>query len=321
MTKKDFKQKWEQGLKDYLAEISKNDSIPRTNGFTRYYKNGDPAIHEYIINIADGDNEIDLVKKYNVLWYPNDFEKLIKKVHQYARHLNSSQVMCFNFFRNMMKEEIVDDKTLGCYGFPSSKLINFVKEMVGVEIFENAKCIFEYEDLDTKNSFKSLTTYKGLGEKSQFDFYISDSDINIYFEIKYTETEFGSWAPSKETSDASKQNHKNYLKDGYLPKLDKNPYFTKSCKDSIQKQLNFTDPKISFNKSYQLFRNALKADGKNNYSVFIFPDANLALKQEFDIFKKYFEPGQDHIKALSWESLSLTKYMANPFFDKYFSFI
>ena len=261
--------------------------------------------YKHIIKILENEDKKYVIKIYNLLCYNDDFEKLIKSVHRDAHHLNSSQVMCYNFFRNLMKEEIADG-ALGWHGFASSKLVDFMKEKCGITISENAECFFEYEE---------------KGEKSQFDFFISDSEneTQIYFEIKYTESDFGPWTPPKSTK--SIDNHGIYLKGGYRELIDASPNLTQDCKKRFLEEIDkYADPKIDFNKSYQLFRNVLKADDQNRYSIFIFPYENKHLNDQFELFKtNNLIPDNNHIIRLYWEDLS--DYMTDEFYEKYISFL
>ena len=51
MTKKEFYEKWEKGLTDYLRKIDES----RIGGYTQKHKNGDPAPHGYIIDKKVGE--------------------------------------------------------------------------------------------------------------------------------------------------------------------------------------------------------------------------------------------------------------------------
>lgn len=320
MNRKEFKKNWESNLENYLSRKSVNDSIERINGYTRCNKYGIPARHGYIINKTEGECDLNIIKQYNILCHQDDFDKLIDKIHQGARHLNSSQVMCYNFFRNLMKKEIVYDKTLGWRGFASSKLVDFMKEKCGITISENAECFFEYKDRTTQKSFKEDTP-TGRGENSQFDFFISENETQIYFEIKYTESNFSPWTLPKNKSTKSIDNHGTYLKEGYRKLIDASPNLTQDCKKRFLEEIDkYADTKIDFNKSYQLFRNVLKADDQNRYSIFIFPYENKHLNDQFELFKtNNLIPDNNHIIRLYWEDLS--DFMSPEFKEKYISFL
>lgn len=96
---------------------------------------------------------------------PNDI-----KLHMYANHLNSSQVMCINFFEPLIRDEI--GKVL---------LLNILE-----------KCgVISVEEIDTVEEavFEKIIDNR---EKTNFDFYLRLSNgKQIFFEIKYTENGFG----------------------------------------------------------------------------------------------------------------------------------
>ena len=311
MTQDVFREKWEKGLTEYLRKMDET----RTFGFTRHHKNGEPAKHGYIINLRDGETNNEVIKRFNVLYHEEDFEQLIGKPHTLARHLNSSQVMCYNFFRPMMT--VTEPKSR--WGYANQELVKFIQESIGIALSEKAKCQFEYEDYVTKKEFKKVAIYKGKGENSQFDFFIHDGATKIYFEIKYTESSFGSWS-GRQISEHSIINHCAYVERGYKELVLKSPFLTQECKDTIRsfKEVEFANPRNPFNLQYQLFRNALKADA-TTYTVFIYPSANPGPQREFEAFKSYFVSGQNHIIALRWEDL--TSHMKPEFIEKYISII
>ncbi len=307
MTQKEFKDKWEKGLTDYLKK--KDES--RIDGYTRKHKDGTSATHGYIIDLKDGETDADVIKNFGILYGSEDFDRLVGKVHSMARHLNSSQVMCYNFFRPMMSFDSASN-----FGYANEKMVNFVREKIGPSITKGAKCYFEYEDTAATEEFKRIAKYRGRGEKSQFDFFILDEKTKIFFEIKFTESSFGGWSINKDTSCQAIANHCAYVEKGYKILLKENPYFTLQCKQDIisTKQDEFSNPRISFNKHYQLFRNALKADSCS-FVVFIYPEANPGPKKEFKSFSDNLVEGQSHIIALEWEEL--TAYMCPDFEEKY----
>lgn len=106
-------------------------------------------------------------------------------LHRYYHHLNSSQIMCINFFYPLMKEELLQH-ILTILDIPGE-----------VEI----------------NEFEKASELEGSNyRKTKFDFYIKTKDgKNIYFEIKYTENGFG-----KAENDLE---HQKKFTDVYEPKL------------------------------------------------------------------------------------------------------
>ena len=97
------------------------------------------------------------------------------KYQTYARHMNSSQVMCISFFRKFFEKREYE-----------SILLDILKSS-GIEIAVEDRieaAAFEYEPC--KN------------ERTNFDFFVLlHSGVKISFEIKYTESEFGGISPDK----------------------------------------------------------------------------------------------------------------------------
>ena len=71
--------------------------------------------YEHIIKVDENSNKEDTIKKYNLM---DDYTRKVLemqniKLHTYANHLNSSQVMCINFFSHLLFKEnghVVDNE-------------------------------------------------------------------------------------------------------------------------------------------------------------------------------------------------------------------
>ena len=108
----------------------------------------------------DGDTEIPqnkenkykVVCEYNILTdvSPNMFKQ--NDMHRYAHHLNSSQVLCYNFFRPLIAEN----------RNPTNELIELLEKQK-IAISSSATCRFEY--------------CPNKEEGTHFDFYIKDGEI------------------------------------------------------------------------------------------------------------------------------------------------
>ena len=229
--------------KQFLRKV-----IDYLNGYNNWEKGTwRGSEYEHIVEIT-GSSRLEIVRE--IMLNDGLEEKeldLFTKPHSNASHLNSSQVLCYEFFRPMMT--VVNPKS-NC-GQATEKLVKFIKETMGVIITENAACQFEYEDITTKNDFKRIVSGRGRGENSSFDFHIQDKEANveIYFEIKYTEQSFGGWRKSKDKSDVAIANHCAYIEKGYKRMLKENPYFKQVCKDSIAsiREVDFSDSRQVFN--------------------------------------------------------------------------
>jgi hypothetical protein len=87
------------------------------------------------------------------------------KLHNEFHHLNSSQALCFNLFFPIIKENKFD------------LLLERKEEIIG----------WKFEFVPNRN------------EKTSFDAFIQTNKNNYYFEVKYTETEFGKKEIGEET--------------------------------------------------------------------------------------------------------------------------
>lgn len=147
-----------------------------------YLKNYNPGEYglyrgksSHILNI-EGKNKKEVILKYNVLSEARKEPFLFDgKIHDGrkislqadAHHLNSSQIMCYNFFRPLIEGSKNASENL-------------------IEIFK-AFC----PNLNYEKDAIGLFEYKQPGEKTSFDFYIQSGKTEIFCEIKYTENDFG----------------------------------------------------------------------------------------------------------------------------------
>lgn len=149
--------------------------------------------------------------------------------HKYFHHLNSSQALCINFFFPLMQ----DDK------------LDLILELLQLPKRTIAGAHFEKESELENNA----------GRRTNFDFYMKLSDnVKIYFEIKYSETEFG----KAKNDDA----HRDKYSKTYHPLLKNNNFIN----PEYHKIDNFLD-------SYQIMRNLCHISD-NSYVVFVFPKEN-----------------------------------------------
>ena len=192
------------------------------------------------------------------------------KLHPDAHHMNSSQIMCYNFFRPLLSEYDKNEKEYK----PSDALVDLVGKIIDTPLEnKNSSCKFEYIQPNT--------------DTTNFDFYLKCSDVEVFFEIKYTEKEF---AKKKVTPDSELQYEKVYK-----PMISKAEHIFKD------KTISASD----FLKNFQLLRNAIRAIDNNKYVVFICPRAHDNLVNQYNKFKEQFlsPKGEEHVKLVTWESL------------------
>ena len=202
------------------------------------------------------------LKDYNILeTYRNDFFKYLTdskciKLHKDFKHLNSSQAMCFNFF------------------FP---LIHENKLNIIGEIFGDASGI-------SGSKFEHVISSK---EGTNFDFYIElQSGRKIYFEIKYSETEFGRAVKDE-----------RHIKKYY-------EIYRDTLKGKI-KNSKLNDINIVLD-NYQLFRNSYYLEKNlNDKAIFLVPEKNSNLIEEFKVFKAeaLADDYHDMVRIVTWEEI------------------
>lgn len=185
------------------------------------------------------------------------------KLHLYFHHLNSSQAMCINFFYPIFTENKLDLIT-NYLGFKD-------------EVIDYNSVRFEKEsDIDKKNNRRP----------TNFDFYFkTKSGKNFFFEIKYTESDFG-----KAKNDLD--HHDKFLKVycQHLPKV---------------VQIKYTEMTV-FLKHYQIVRNLIHIN-ESSYVVFLYPKKNTAVNKaahfaEENILNKDKLP---HLFNITWEDIIL----------------
>lgn len=206
---------------------------------------------------------------------------LYSKPQQFAHHLNSSQVVCYEFFRSMINP----DST------PTESLVRFVGSVVGVTVSGSAHCDFEYNE--------PYYGVNGKRERTEFDFHIKDdtTGVELFFEIKYTEQDFGPW----DKTHATEQNFLNF----YAPLIEK-------C-TCLKSKPAFDD---DFVRHYQLFRNVLRVDGRNRYSIFLYPGNNEKTESQYSEFAQKYLKDTDHVKSVHWEDVE--EFMTENFRSKFF---
>ena len=163
------------------------------------------------------------------------------KFHEGATHLNSSQVLCINFFNNFFENA------------QSEALLLQILRDVGLDISNGERiedATLEYEP-DPK-------------ERTNFDFFLQlTSGRCIYFEVKYTESKFG--GISHDRNNPNKYADK--WRRTYLPMVQKSPYLREHCDENL------------FYKHYQIHRNIAYAQAED-VVVFLTPRHNHALDEE-----------------------------------------
>lgn len=226
--------------------------------------------YKHILNIEKG--KVLAIQRYNLLRCVSHLPFILEEnsLHLSAHHLNSSQIMCYNFFRpqlNGNKEVKVP-------------LIKLLRD-IGVIFNENkisAKANFEYEENESKEP----------NGKTNFDFFVKMGATKVYFEIKYTENGFGFC----DYDDSPNNTHRAKFDDFYKEQMERCGIFKKSA--------------IKWNKTfcnnYQLIRNTIRISD-NSFVVIITDARNRNTKNQFEQFKNDMLLSENHLIQIHWQEL------------------
>lgn len=228
---------------------------------------------QHVLPISPGmrrkDAIVDAICRYNVLTDGVVFDKRVfppERLHYLANHLTSSQILCYNFFRLFLPDEICTGRQIRV----TSALRQWLAAALpGVRsVADNAVCEFEYIP-DAK-------------EGTSFDFSITDGTTIILFEIKYTENGFG-----KARDD-----------NGHNAKFDRLYSALLKSKRTLRSDIG----KDVFLKYYQLSRNAIRTND-DTWLVVMFPGDNEACRKQLEEFCKecVAEHAPNRILSLTWE--------------------
>ncbi len=240
--------KFQVSTKEHLAKYKK-DNFKLNDGCWK--KNNKTYPHLFCVedikfNYLEGYREE--IKKYI------DNNKI--KLHSDAHHLNSSQVMCFNFFIPLIIE----------------KKLEQILKYVGIDDLINYSSIcFEKDGFEAE--FGRVPT--------SFDFYFETSNKKkIYFEIKYTESEFGK------------------------TKINKSKF-----ESVYNKRINILNKKYQtlemFFNNYQIFRNLVHIN-QDSYVFFLLPKDNKKIFNQAQQVKSEFLDLKYHNKfsILEWKDIN-----------------
>lgn len=272
------KSEFDKKVNDYLG----NNYNPGEPGLHNY--RGRLVPHRHILSISQGNSQLDTIKAYNLI--PEAKEKPFIntfKIHPDGHYLNSSQIMCYNFFSPLIEDT----------GKPSELLIKLFQAFCPtLGNSDEAKCVFEY----VQN-----------GEPTNFDFYLSSDDCEVFCEIKYSERNF-----SKSGGGSDPHNQYETI---YRPMIESTKELWKGA----------ISENAIMNDCFQLFRNALRAVDVNHYVMFICPNDRTDLYKSYSNFRnKYMKDTVKNVMFVTWESLieqlNTLGYFPEEFSKKYFGY-
>ena len=265
--------------KEHLCNYAKDKNLPVGGTF-----NGKISKWKGQILTYENKTKRNAIEEYNLVGDIKLDSEFARKLHRYAHHLSSSQILCYNFFKPMMSGE-----------HPTQDLIDIFSEY-GIVLTQKAICEFEYD---------GYKLYPNEG--TVFDFHIQDEATELFVEVKYCEQAFGRVRPDSKSKNG--QNHLTKFNTIYDRMVKECPCVKKNTQISAEMFLS----------KYQLFRNVLRVTDKSKYTVFIFSNEHQKLYNEYTEFKKQYIEKQyvNNVIALYWENLMKGKEQTE-LYNKYF---
>lgn len=263
-------------LVDAYAKLDKELSTCIFGGTFKNLKNKDgELIHYAHIFEKETDWPYNLLQPYRakLVEYLKSHPDI--DVHTSAHHLDSSQMMCMNFFYPLMEER---------------KLVSILKYINPNIDWGTPSACFEFNSPLEMKLAKTNKLPNKLNKPTNFDFYIeTDKGYHLYFEIKYTENDFGKPQKVKGTNDYPSQYDEKFNKvyNQLIP----------ACIDPQRK-----GDKLFFLSHYQLMRNLVHLQTEKDYVIFLVPQKNPIIKHAREIRKELVSLS-DNCKIVEWEDI------------------
>ncbi len=252
-------------IKRHLCEYKRRKFPNFRNGF--WMRSNPPKELCYAFVPEEADYNLIDTYKDRFLEYEENLQQRITR-HMYFHHMNSSQVKCFNFFFPLLLE--------GKLGLITDYL-GFYEEKINYQSVQ----------------FEKLSEIEpAYGRRpTNFDFYFeTESGKKFYFEIKYTEYDFGK-APK------DKLNNENFDAE-YIVKF--NTMYSNHL-DAIKPNFRVCH---EFLGNYQLMRNLIHI-GPDSYVVLIYPNENRRVYQEITKAKREIVADQylPNLFTIDWSEI------------------
>lgn len=245
------------------------------------YNFGDPGTfknyektYPYIVEIKGKKKEeivLEIIKRDGV-----EKTDMFCKPHQYAHHLNSSQVVCYEFFRPLIDNKGDMIEVIDTMGIPSNAFIDFIAE------FEK-----EFDD----------------GEGTNFDFYLSANKTNnLHVEVKYTEQGFGKCDDD--------ERHRLKFENIYKPLI----YNSFCIKEDMKKEIRFEQMQKCYQLFRNILR--IKNDSDYVVFLFPHENSIAKGQFESFRDTYLSSKGKQNVKGIFWENLTglMSKHFREKFF-------
>jgi hypothetical protein len=238
---------------EHLAEYKRGTLGVIDDGIFRYRGKDIPKPH--ILPIRE--RQLNILDRYRLQFFASEYSKI--HFHRYFHHLNSSQAMCINLFYPLINENA----------------LGLIMRFLDIRRASELRPWFEKE-----------SELENTDRRTSFDFHIAHSGENhVFFEIKYTERDFGKAKNDDE--------HRKKFKTTYLPLLKQSTYLSERCHDES-----------FFLSHYQMLRNLVHL-ASNAHIVLLFPSANSGVAQQAAEAYDHFltDAGRSRLKIIFLEGL------------------
>lgn len=231
---------------------------------------------DYILPVER--KELNLIAPFNTKSCLADLQKNYK-LHNYYHHLNSSQILAFNYFMPFFKTDE--------FGIGLKELSDIFNKLL------NENLVIEKLTLEQESQLETIYL-KGASKKlkgnTTFDAFFNCKDKKtVSIEVKYTEYGFGGCK--------NDNHHQQKFQNCYKKCIDKN---------KINRYINSKYLKEDFFlKNYQLMRNLIHLSNDNQIVVFLFPKGNVKINGEVGLIKDIIiDPlVLNRVIILYWEEL------------------
>ena len=220
-------------------------------------ENGIHGSREYAHILPRSHERLNILSRYRESFYSSHYAKI--KFHRYFHHLNSSQALCINLFYPLIAENQL-------------RLITQLLEIPATTV--------------PIPTFEKVSELENGQRRTNFDFHLRYAEgQEVYFELKYTERQFGTARDDAE--------HRDKFAKTYLPLLERSPYLVNACRE-----------RAFFLKRYQVLRNLVHL-GPHSQVVFVVPSTTFPIATELAESIRHLlnDDGKSHVHIMSLERL------------------
>ena len=243
------------------------------------YKHGGKEYEKGYILPRDRE-ELSLIKPFNTKLTLSELKESYS-FHNCYYHLNSSQMMAFNYFLPYKNNNFLEAD----FDNLSEILSRLIGHKISIKNFQLEK------ESDLESIYLKDDEARKLGGNTTFDIFLTCKDnIDISVEIKYTEYGFGK-------SGISNDRHKKKFSLCYERCIIENDIG------------NYIDERYLtedfFLKNYQLMRNLIHLYKENQIIIFLYPKQNIKVDNEAKMIKDIIVNSEalDRVKIIYWENL------------------